>query len=111
MLSVYFSATGADISPVQIALERSNVPDAIFLLADIAEVEFPNESFGAVSAFYSIIPVPRGLQPGLLEKIAGCLQVGVSSGRSMPATAPRTITLTGSEFRCPGAGAESKITS
>ncbi len=76
MLSVYFGTTGIDISPVQIALARSNVPDARFLMADIVEVEFPNESFDAVTAFYSIIHIPRELQPDLLEKIARWLRVG-----------------------------------
>ena len=76
MLSVYFNATGVDISPGQIALARNNVPDAKFLVADIVEVEFPDESFDAVTAFYSIIHVPRELQPALLEKIAAWLRVG-----------------------------------
>jgi SAM-dependent methyltransferase len=76
MLSMYFSATGVDISPVQIALAKNNVPDAKFMVADIVEVEFPNESFDAVTAFYSIIHVPRELHPGLLDKIAGWLRVG-----------------------------------
>lgn len=76
MLSVYFNATGVDISPGQIALARNNVPDAKFLVADIVEVEFPDKSFDAVTAFYSIIHVPRELQPALLEKIAAWLRVG-----------------------------------
>jgi SAM-dependent methyltransferase len=76
MLSVYFNASGVDISSGQIALARYNVPNARFQVADIVEVEFPDESFDAVTAFYSIIHVPRELQPGLLEKIAGWLRVG-----------------------------------
>lgn len=76
MLSVYFSATGVDISPGQIALARDNVPGANFIVADIAEVEFPADSFDAVTAFYSIIHVQREFQPGLIEKIAGWLRVG-----------------------------------
>lgn len=76
MLAVYFHATGVDISPGQIALARDNVPDADFIIADIAEVEFPADSFDAVTAFYSIIHVPRELQPGLIEKIASWLRPG-----------------------------------
>ena len=76
MLSVYFNVTGVDISPGQIARARANVPDANFVLADITDVEFPSESFDAVTAFYSIIHIPRELQPELLEKIAGWLRVG-----------------------------------
>lgn len=76
MLSHYFDVTGVDISPGQIARARANVPDANFVLADITEVEFPDESFDGVTAFYSIIHVQRELQPGLIENIAGWLRVG-----------------------------------
>ncbi|MDA1258464.1 MAG: class I SAM-dependent methyltransferase [Chloroflexi bacterium] len=76
MLSVYFHATGVDISPGQIELARKNVPDADFVVADIADVEFPDGRFDAVTAFYSIIHLPRELQPGLLEKIARWLGPG-----------------------------------
>lgn len=76
MLAVYFSVTGVDISPGQIALARDNVPDADFIVADIAEVEFPAKTFDAVTAFYSIIHLPRELQPALIEKIAVWLRPG-----------------------------------
>jgi|TARA_B110000263_G_scaffold240093_1_gene242963 SAM-dependent methyltransferase len=76
MLSVYFNATGVDISPGQIELAKANVPVAKFIVSDIAEVEFPSDSFDAITAFYSIIHLPRELQPGLLENIASWLRVG-----------------------------------
>ncbi len=76
MLSVYFDVTGVDISPGQIELAKANVPDAKFIVSDIAEVEFPPDSFDAVTAFYSIIHVPRELQPSLMENIASWLRVG-----------------------------------
>ncbi|MDP6822856.1 MAG: class I SAM-dependent methyltransferase [Dehalococcoidia bacterium] len=76
MLSVYFSATGVDISPGQIELARINVPNAEFINADISDIEFPPDSFDAVTAFYSIIHIPRELQPGLIERIASWLRVG-----------------------------------
>ena len=76
MLAIYFHVTGVDISPGQIALARDNVPDADFVIADIAEVKFPADSFDAVTAFYSIIHIPRELQPGLIEKIAMWLRPG-----------------------------------
>jgi SAM-dependent methyltransferase len=66
MLSVYFDATGVDISPGQIELAKANVPGAKFIVSDIAEVEFPSDSFDAVTAFYSIIHLPRELQPDWL---------------------------------------------
>ncbi len=76
MLSMYFNVTGVDISPGQIELAKENVPGAKFIVEDIASVDFPSDSFDAVTAFYSIIHVPRELQPGLLEKIGSWLRSG-----------------------------------
>jgi ubiquinone/menaquinone biosynthesis C-methylase UbiE len=58
-LAEHFDVTGVDISPGQIARARKNVPNARFVVADITEVEFPPVSFDAVTAFFSIIHVPR----------------------------------------------------
>ncbi len=76
MLSEHFRAIGVDISPGQISLAKNNVPDARFIVADISRVEFPPDSFDAVTAFYSIVHVPRELQPGLIKNIASWLRVG-----------------------------------
>jgi SAM-dependent methyltransferase len=76
ILAQRFRVTGVDISARHIALARQNVPEAIFLHADMTALSFLPASFDAVVAFYSIIHVPRDEQPGLLRDIAGWLKPG-----------------------------------
>lgn len=71
-----FDVTGVDISPRQIERARRNVPNAKFVAADITEVEFPPGSFDAVTAFYSIIHVPREEHYALFQCIVRWLRPG-----------------------------------
>lgn len=71
-----FDVTGVDISPGQIARARKNVPNARFVTADITEVEFRPDSFDAVTAFYSIIHVPREEHYALFRCIVRWLRPG-----------------------------------
>lgn len=71
-----FAVTGVDISRRSIDLARRNVPGATFLHADMATVRLPNESFDAVTAFYTITHVPREEHAALLRSIAGWLRPG-----------------------------------
>ena len=71
-----FSVTGVDISAQQIALAQKKVPTAKFLHADMTKIEFPKSSFDAVTAFYSIIHVPRQEHAELLHKISSWLRPG-----------------------------------
>ena len=75
-LAEHFTITGVDISKRQIDRARYNVPNATFMQADMAELEFPPDSFDAVTAFYSIIHLPRDEQPKLLQSIATWLRPG-----------------------------------
>ena len=75
-LSKSFAVTGVDISGKQIALARENAPGAEFVEADIASVEFPQGSFDAVSAFYSLTHVPREEHAEVLARIAAWLKPG-----------------------------------
>ena len=65
--------TGVDISPVQIARARRLVPDARFLCADMADVEFEPGSFDAVLAFFSLINLPLPQQPLVIARVSGWL--------------------------------------
>ena len=67
---------GVDVSPAQIALARSNVPNATFHCADAREIEFPAGSFDAIVALYLIDNVPREDYPALFRKLAGWLRPG-----------------------------------
>ena len=57
-------------------MAKANVPNATLLVGDVTQVDFPEESFDAVAAFYSIIHVPCEEQPRLLGNIAGWLKPG-----------------------------------
>ena len=73
-LAEHFDVTGVDISGRQIDRARYNVSNAAFMQADMASLEFPPASFDAITAFYSIIHLPRGEQPRMLQSIANWLR-------------------------------------
>ena len=73
-LAEHFEVTGVDISQRQVERARYNVPGATFLWADMSSLDLPAASFDAVTAFYSIIHVPRDEQPELLRSIATWLR-------------------------------------
>jgi CTP:molybdopterin cytidylyltransferase MocA/SAM-dependent methyltransferase len=68
-LAERFDVTGVDMSRAQLELARANVPEANFIEADIATVTFPDATFDAVTAFYSLIHLPRSELPGVLARI------------------------------------------
>jgi SAM-dependent methyltransferase len=70
------SLTGVDISAVQIALARANVPCATFVQADMTTLDFPPGSFDAVVAFYSLTHVPRAEHAALFGRIRTWLRPG-----------------------------------
>ena len=76
LLAQRFRVTGVDISDVQIDRARRLVPHGRFVRADMTRVSFPRETFGGVVCLYSLIHVPLGEQPGLLEKVHRWLTPG-----------------------------------
>ncbi|MFJ1760717.1 class I SAM-dependent methyltransferase [Amycolatopsis sp. NPDC088138] len=76
LLAERHDVVGVDLSAAQLDLARRNVPGARFEKADMAEVSFPDESFDAVTAFYSVLHVPREEQGDLFTRIAGWLRPG-----------------------------------
>jgi cyclopropane fatty-acyl-phospholipid synthase-like methyltransferase len=89
LTSLGHSVVGVDGSTQQIARARRNVPDAMFIEADMCEVQFDADAFDAVAAFYSITHVPAAEQGGLFVKIAKWLKpdgVMVASLGSGPAS-------------------------
>lgn len=67
---------GVDLSATQVALARRNVPGARFEQGDMTEVSFPDGAFAAVTAFYSVLHVPREEQGALFARIARWLRPG-----------------------------------
>src|SRR3989475_5649928 len=66
--------TGVDISAAQIALARHHVPEAIFVHADAAELEFPADTYDAVVSLFMFGHLPRAEQGPLLGRIATWLR-------------------------------------
>jgi len=75
-LAARFQVVGVDISEEQLRLASENVPNASFVHADISEVNFPRESYVGVTAFYSILHVPRDEHAELFRRIARWLRPG-----------------------------------
>jgi SAM-dependent methyltransferase len=76
LLAERFAVTGVDLSPRQIELARRQVPNAIFVEADMTTLEYPADCFDAVVAFYSVIHVPRIQHRQLFGNIAQWLKPG-----------------------------------
>jgi ubiquinone/menaquinone biosynthesis C-methylase UbiE len=68
--------TGVDISPRQVELAHSLVPEAEFVQADASELERPRQSLDAVVCLFMLGHVPRGEQGPLFRRIAGWLRPG-----------------------------------
>ena len=66
-LSEKFQVTGVDISGKQIELAKQNVPNGVFYCKDMTKLDFPDNYFGGMVAYYSIIHVPRNEQRGLFR--------------------------------------------
>jgi SAM-dependent methyltransferase len=88
--------TGVDLSPVQVERARALVPNARFVCADMAAVDFPDGSFDAVVAFFSLINLPLDEQPLVLARIARWL---VPGGRLLAVTGKWARTEVERDFR------------
>ncbi|NHJ41405.1 MAG: methyltransferase domain-containing protein [Asgard group archaeon] len=66
-LSEYFEVIGVDISDKQIKLAKKNVPKATFYCQDMTDLNFPDNYFDGLLAYYSIIHVPRQEQQDLFK--------------------------------------------
>jgi cyclopropane fatty-acyl-phospholipid synthase-like methyltransferase len=75
-LAARYQVTGVDLSVGQIEAARLNVPDASFLVADMASVEFSPESFDGVTAFYAMSHLPREGHAKMFERIREWLRPG-----------------------------------
>ena len=71
-----FEVTAVDISEAQLDAARRNVPEVSFVHDDLMHVAFPPASFGGVTAFYSIIHVPREEHRRLFERVSRWLVPG-----------------------------------
>jgi cyclopropane fatty-acyl-phospholipid synthase-like methyltransferase len=71
-----FTVTGLDVSDVQIARARTLVPEAEFLVADMATWDAPAGAFDAIASLYALIHVPVLDQEALIPRLARWLRPG-----------------------------------
>ena len=65
-----------DLSEEQLRLARANLPGATLVNADFSQLDFAAGAFDAVTAFYSVMHVPRDEHRALFGRIAGWLKPG-----------------------------------
>ena len=75
-LSTKWSVTGVDISPQSVAAARRWLPPVSFVVGDMASVEFRRGAFDLISAFFSLIHVPRIDHARVLQRMARWLRPG-----------------------------------
>ena len=75
-LSDRFDVVGVDVSEEQLRLARAAAPAATFVQADFMELAFPDSSFDAVTALYSLMHVPRDEHAALVSRIRRWLRPG-----------------------------------
>jgi ubiquinone/menaquinone biosynthesis C-methylase UbiE len=75
-LAQHFDVVGVDISGRSVQIAARTVLDAHFVIGDIASVSFRARSFAAVTAFFSLIHVPRNDHARVLASVARWLEPG-----------------------------------
>jgi cyclopropane fatty-acyl-phospholipid synthase-like methyltransferase len=68
-LAERYDVVGVDLSEEQLRLARASARRATFRHADIMELALPAGAYDAVTAFYSLMHVPREDHPELLSRI------------------------------------------
>jgi SAM-dependent methyltransferase len=80
------TVVGVDISSIQIALARKNVPSAELIHGDIMAQDFAAASFDASVAFYSLSHLPRAEHAELIARV----KRWTTPGGYLLATLPRS---------------------
>ena len=75
-LCEFAPAVGLDISRTQLELAGENAPSARRLQGDLANLPFREGSFDAVTAFHSLIHVPKGQHRTVVHEFARVLRPG-----------------------------------
>lgn len=70
------TVTGIDISHRMLTLARQRVPEADFRPMDMRRLDFPADSFAAITAIYSVFHLPRTDHSALFAGFARVLQPG-----------------------------------
>ncbi len=75
-LAEKFAVTGVDISTRNIEMAKENIPNGRFIKSNMKNVELDRESFDVVTAFYSIVHLPRDEHHVVLRKMTATLRPG-----------------------------------
>jgi SAM-dependent methyltransferase len=102
-LAERFEVVGVDISEERLRLARGNVPAATFVGGDLSELEFEDETFEGITAFYSISHVPREEHDAVFRKSPAGLDPAASSSPPLLLLAAPIGQASGSAYRCSSA--------
>ncbi|MEV7092602.1 class I SAM-dependent methyltransferase [Amycolatopsis sp. NPDC051045] len=80
--------TGYDVAPKMVEIARSQVPAARFELRDMRELSFADGMWDAITAFFSMLQLPRAEQETLIGRLAAWLKPG---GLLLFATVPADV--------------------
>lgn len=69
-------ALGVDLSPEMVANARRLSPDIPFHRGNMLALEFPDEAWGGIAAFYSLIHIPRPRVVAALQELKRVLKPG-----------------------------------
>ncbi len=75
-LAWWFTVVAVDLSKASVRTAQALLPSVRYVVADMATVEFSPQSFDLVTAFYSLIHVPRDEHPAVLAGIRRWLRPG-----------------------------------
>ncbi|SFW69865.1 class I SAM-dependent methyltransferase [Amycolatopsis australiensis] len=82
------AVTGYDVSPKMVEIARAQVPGARFELGDMRELSFADGTWDAITAFFSMLQLPRADQETMIGRISAWLKPG---GLLVFATVPADV--------------------
>jgi ubiquinone/menaquinone biosynthesis C-methylase UbiE len=80
--------TGYDVAPKMVEIARDQVPAARFELGDMRELSFADGTWDAITAFFSMLQLPRAEQEAMIGRLAAWLMPG---GLLVFATVPADV--------------------
>ncbi|MGK3204584.1 class I SAM-dependent methyltransferase [Amycolatopsis sp. MEPSY49] len=83
-----YAVTGYDVAPKMVEIARAQVPAARFEVDDMRELTFEAGSWDAITAFFSMLQLPRADQETMLGRMAAWLKPG---GLLVFATVPADV--------------------
>lgn len=71
-----FQVTGIDISQKMIGIARKRIPDAEFIVGDMAALDFDDETFDGIVSTYAVFHIPRTKHFSLFQDFHRILRKG-----------------------------------